>query len=81
MEAQGSDWWIVFEENKDVLRQWVKNYNENELNKFDLYSQAKEQSWLMLVLDNTWFNAPDDATTRKIPGFFILCGLLDGTYR
>lgn len=61
------------------IRACVARYTPKLLDQFDDHVDKRESRKLEALLNLTWFAAPDVPSIQKVPGFWELCQLLDGT--
>lgn len=74
-------WFDVLDKNYENIKSIVYSFTKTEdYNQFIKAYEEEDKSKLDLIMNEAWFNAPDRMSTRSIPGFMIMCGLLDGSY-
>lgn len=77
MISDKNDWLKFFKQNKEILKNIVNLYAKNKLDLFVEISNNPEENHLEInkILNNAWFNAPDDPLIHLIPGWGSLCDL------
>lgn len=73
-------WWTAFESQQDNIRALVFRYTRGQLEFFDKAVKDSRRSLLENIMNDAWFNAPDSRGVYDIPGFTMMCNLLDGSY-
>ena len=74
-------WWNVLYENKEKIAAIIKMYyRQGGIDDFEIAIAATGTSRLISIMNDAWFNAPDNKLVYQIPGFSAMCSLLDGTH-
>jgi hypothetical protein len=91
-ESNKEKWWEVFNENKNDIRNIILQFRlrENDygtpsiepytMEQFDESVEKKNMKKLIHIMNDCWFRAPDSRKVYSIPGFNVMCSLLDGSY-
>lgn len=73
-------WWDYVEKHnaniEDCIRQWGGTFR---LEQYQTARSNQDVRRMMSILNQVWFDAPDERAVYSVPGFTELCNLLDGS--